>query len=139
MQASTLQRRLSSSSATIFLLLALSGCSLFGTSRPEPPPYPTPSQNAAYQPAWTTGSLGKVLPGFAPAVTADAVWVATADGTVRRYTISDVRQAPKTDLDRAALFATGGPPRLVLVTCGGEFDPVTRSFASNTVVTALPV
>ena len=67
-----------------------------------------------------------------------AVEVTSADGTVRRYSISDVRQAPKTDLDRAALFATGGPARLVLVTCGGQFDPVTRSFASNTVVTAVP-
>ena len=75
------------------------------------------------------------LEGAAPGA---AVAVTSADGTVRQYTISDVRQAPQTAPDRAALFAAGGPPRLVLVTCGGQFDPVTRSFASNTVVTALP-
>ena len=36
------------------------------------------------------------------------------------------------------LFTTQGPHRLVLVSCGGAFDPVRRTYADNVVVTAVP-
>ena len=42
------------------------------------------------------------------------------------------------DTDREELFRTTGPASLALVTCGGEYDPQTRSYASNVVVTARP-
>jgi hypothetical protein len=66
------------------------------------------------------------------------VVVTSADGSTHRYTVQSVRSAPKTALDRADLFRTDGPPALVLVTCGGEYDRATHSFASNIVVTATP-
>jgi hypothetical protein len=36
------------------------------------------------------------------------------------------------------VFAVGGPPRLVLITCGGAFDRRTRNYADNVVVFAEP-
>ena len=65
-----------------------------------------------------------------------AVVVTSADGSTRGYTVRSTRSAPKTALDRGGLFRTDGPPVLVLVTCGGAYDPATRSYADNVVVTA---
>lgn len=66
------------------------------------------------------------------------VVVTSEDGTRHRYRVESVRSAPKTALDREELFRTSGRPALVLVTCGGRFDPATRSYESNVVVTAAP-
>lgn len=40
--------------------------------------------------------------------------------------------------EAARIFTQRGPHRLVLITCGGEFDEEARSYLSNVVVTALP-
>lgn len=53
------------------------------------------------------------------------------------YVVAAVRHYPKAELP-AEVFATAGPPRLVLVTCGGKFDPRTRHYADNVVVYAVP-
>jgi len=37
-----------------------------------------------------------------------------------------------------SLFATTGPPRLALVTCGGSFDPATGHYRDNVIVWAKP-
>jgi hypothetical protein len=37
------------------------------------------------------------------------------------------------------VFSLKGRARLVLVTCGGAFDPVEGSYRDNVVVTAVPV
>lgn len=66
------------------------------------------------------------------------VVVTSADGSEHRYVVEGVRSAPKDALDREALFRTTGPEQLALVTCGGEYDPQTRSYASNVVLTARP-
>lgn len=63
----------------------------------------------------------------------------TAGGQLRRYQIIAIRQFAKGALDRQGLFRTDGPPRLLLVTCGGHYDPATRNYADNIVVTADPV
>ena len=39
----------------------------------------------------------------------------------------------------ASLFTRAGPPHLVLISCGGQFDETTRSYDSNVVVLARPV
>ena len=49
------------------------------------------------------------------------------------------RQVPKTSLDDLGLFQTGGPPRLVLVTCGGRYDAARRTYEDNVVVQARPL
>ena len=56
------------------------------------------------------------------------------------YTITRVRQDPRTDLvndDEA--FDIDGPPRLVLITCAGEFRPDRGGYSRNLVVVARPV
>ncbi|HYO19454.1 MAG TPA: class F sortase, partial [Dermatophilaceae bacterium] len=67
----------------------------------------------------------------------DVITVASR-GTSRRYLVSSTRQLEKTSLDLASLFARTGPPRLHLVTCGGDFDPTKRHYEQNIVVLAFP-
>lgn len=69
----------------------------------------------------------------------ETVIVTSADGGAHRYVVDIVRSAPKTALDREALFRTTGGPALALVTCGGTYDASTHSYDSNTIVIAQPV
>lgn len=55
------------------------------------------------------------------------------------YSVSRVDHHAKQALDLDALFARTGPPRLHLVSCGGEFDPDTKSYEDNVVAVATPV
>lgn len=103
-----------------------------GTSPGEPEGTVVLAAHVSYQGATGPFTRLDTVPTGAP------IAVRSADGSVRRYAVTDVRQAPKTALDRVSLFTLTGAPRLVLVTCGGRFDPATRSFESNLVVTALP-
>ncbi|GAA4689787.1 class F sortase [Pseudonocardia yuanmonensis] len=59
------------------------------------------------------------------------------DGRAVRYRVVARREFAKAVLP-ADTFARTGPPRLVLVTCGGRFDPDTRSYEDNIVVYAEP-
>jgi len=74
--------------------------------------------------------LGELRPG-------DVITVVSR-GTSRRYVVSSTRHIEKTSLDLASLFARSGPPRLHLVTCGGDFDRTRRRYEQNVVVLALP-
>ena len=56
----------------------------------------------------------------------------------RRYAVTSVQTIRKTTLDLAGLFARDGPPRLHIVTCGGNFDREERRYDENVVVTAVP-
>jgi hypothetical protein len=66
------------------------------------------------------------------------VQLATAGGRRFTYRITAVRSYAKTELP-LSVFAADGPPRLVLVTCGGRFDTVTGHYPDNIVVTARPI
>ncbi|HEY1365724.1 MAG TPA: class F sortase [Gaiellaceae bacterium] len=66
------------------------------------------------------------------------VHVTTADGAVHTYRVVSVRSYPKRALP-LGVYAKDGPPRLVLVTCGGTFDPSTGHYPDDVVVTAVPV
>ncbi|PPG06018.1 MULTISPECIES: class F sortase [unclassified Rathayibacter] len=72
------------------------------------------------------------------AVPGQTVTLTGADGAERAYTVSTVETTEKTTVDLSAVFAADGPPRLVLITCGGDFDYDTRHYLSNVVVTAVP-
>lgn len=63
----------------------------------------------------------------------------TAGGVVHRYTVLSVQSVAKADLDLDALFARSGPPRLHVVTCGGDFDEEQRRYDHNVVVSATPL
>ena len=107
-------RRARAGAAAAALLLALSGCSLFGNSRPDPPPYPATSENAAYPLAWST-SVGRAMPGFRPAVVGDAVWVAAMDGTVRRLSRDTGRVEQSFELKEKHGAGVGSDGSLVVV------------------------
>jgi hypothetical protein len=62
-----------------------------------------------------------------------------SDGTTQRWIITDVIQYPKDVLPFSELFVWSGPPRLALITCGGEFDRTARSYTDNIVVYAEPL
>jgi hypothetical protein len=60
-----------------------------------------------------------------------------ADGRALAYRVVARRQLGKAALP-ADLFARDGPPRLVLVTCGGRFDRTIRHYTDNVIVYAEP-
>jgi hypothetical protein len=67
----------------------------------------------------------------------ELIVVRGADGRTVRYTVAARREYLKADLPRE-LFAPGGPPGLVLITCGGRFDRAAHSYEDNIVVHAVP-
>lgn len=72
-------------------------------------------------------------------VMGQTVRLKTASGRWLDYRIQSRRQFIKHVLPRQNLFSQTGPPRLLLITCGGSYDPDTRNYADNVVVTAVPV
>jgi hypothetical protein len=58
------------------------------------------------------------------------------DGSVQRWLVTGVTQYPKDVLPLDQVFTWVGPPRLVVITCGGEFDRTARSYSDNIVVYA---
>ncbi len=67
------------------------------------------------------------------------VSVTTADRKVWTYRVIAREEFPKTAVPLDAIFAQTGPERLVLATCGGVFNSVTRSYEDNIVITASPL
>jgi hypothetical protein len=67
----------------------------------------------------------------------DRVVLRGADGRAPAYRVTARRRLGKAALP-ADLFATDGPPRLVLITCGGRFDRTTRHYTDNVIVYAEP-
>lgn len=68
----------------------------------------------------------------------DRVTVTVGDEELQ-YEVRRVDHHSKEALDVDVLFARTGPARLHIVTCGGEFDPRTRSYEDNVVAVATPV
>lgn len=66
------------------------------------------------------------------------VKVTTSDGRVRTYRVTSVRRILKAQLP-AGIFTQRGKRRLVLVTCGGPFNPAIGHYRDNIVVVAVPV
>jgi Sortase domain len=66
-----------------------------------------------------------------------SVTVSTTAGEIR-YVVAARRVYAKAYLP-TQVFSHNGPPRLVLVTCGGRFDAGTRHYVDNVVVIATPV
>ncbi len=64
------------------------------------------------------------------------VLVTDATGGTTRWRVVSREQVDKQALPVDRLFAREGPPRLALVTCGGEFLPEQGRYESNVVVVA---
>ena len=62
------------------------------------------------------------------------------DGTAYDFTVDSVEFVDKATLPREAprIFTRSGPYRLVLITCGGDFDASAGSYLSNVIITAAP-
>jgi sortase (surface protein transpeptidase) len=76
--------------------------------------------------------LGSVEPG-------DQIEVALDDGTTRTYEVTERTMYGKLALPKERIWRNTGAEELVLITCGGQFNPEIRSFKSNIVVYAVPV
>lgn len=76
--------------------------------------------------------LGRLEPG------AQAV-VAMADGSTRTYEVVERTMYGKEGLPTERIWTRHGPETLVLITCGGSFNPALRSYRDNIVVYAVPV
>lgn len=61
-----------------------------------------------------------------------------AEGRAQRFEVVARRSHHKAELPTDQLFTRTGPPGLVLVTCGGDFDRGTGSYRANVVVHAVP-
>jgi hypothetical protein len=68
----------------------------------------------------------------------DLLIVTTTTGDRRNYAVTGRRTYHKANGLPPDPFATTGPPRLVLITCGGSFDRSTSSYSDNIVVFAAP-
>jgi hypothetical protein len=67
------------------------------------------------------------------------VRVTDAEGVVTRWQVVSRELIDKQAVPLASLFQRTGPPRLVLLTCGGDFLPELRSYRDNVVVVAEPL
>jgi Sortase domain len=66
----------------------------------------------------------------------DRLEVVRADGSRVRFAVERVERYPKTRFPTDDVYYPTLTPRLRLVTCGGSFDPVARSYRSNVIVFA---
>jgi sortase (surface protein transpeptidase) len=78
------------------------------------------------------GGLGLVGPG-------DSVEVLLDDGRTRYYEVVERATYGKLELPRERIWRRSGPEELVLITCGGAFNPDVHRYAENIVVYAVPV
>ena len=77
------------------------------------------------------GRLRAVEPG-------QRITINDAAGRSTQWQVVTRQLVVKQQLPLAELFARSGPPRLVLLTCGGPFDESLRSYRDNLIVVAVP-
>ncbi|MCZ2813214.1 class F sortase [Modestobacter sp. VKM Ac-2979] len=82
--------------------------------------------------------LGALAP-LRSAEVGDVVVVTGANGEETRWQVVSRELITKQVLPLDTIFGRDGPPRLVLVTCGGPFMPEIRSYRDNVVVVAEPL
>jgi Sortase domain len=61
------------------------------------------------------------------------------DGSQRSYQVVERQQFPKDGLPADRIWTHDGPETLVLITCGGTFNPAIRRYRDNVVVFAVPI
>ncbi len=69
----------------------------------------------------------------------EEVQVSDAVGNVATYRVESIEILEKATLDFTPYFVRDGDPRLILITCGGQWDEEAGSYLSNVVVTAVPI
>lgn len=68
----------------------------------------------------------------------DEAMVALADGSTVTYRVREVTSYPKTDVTWPDVFVRDGPAHLVLITCGGRWQPDVRHYSDNVFVHLSP-
>ena len=66
------------------------------------------------------------------------ITVTSADGSTTTYVVESVQSILKSQLPLDQVFDREGAPRLVLITCGGQFDSEQLHYSDNVVVVAEP-
>ena len=69
----------------------------------------------------------------------DTIHVTHVDGRVSVWQVDGTLLTPRDALPSDVLFARDGPPRLAVVTCGGDFDRSLGSYTHNVIVLASQV
>lgn len=69
----------------------------------------------------------------------DVITVVYDDGSESDFEVQALAQYDKEVLPLERLFDRTGPARLVLITCGGAFNPQVRSFEDNLIVYGTPL
>lgn len=69
----------------------------------------------------------------------DDVKIHFDDGSTEEFTILGLDQYAKAELPLGEIFRRDGDPQLVLITCGGEYDPATNGYRDNIVAFAAPI
>jgi hypothetical protein len=69
----------------------------------------------------------------------DRIEVTAGDGSVRVYQVVERTMYVKDGLPADRIWTTTGDEMLVLITCGGDFNPSIRRYRHNIVVYAVPV
>lgn len=69
----------------------------------------------------------------------DIVTIDHEDGSTSEWRVVARTSFPKEELPISDIFTRFGPPRLVLITCDGDFDRADRSYSDNVVVYTVPV
>ncbi|MDO8122025.1 class F sortase [Isoptericola sp. b490] len=69
----------------------------------------------------------------------DVAQVDLADGSTLSYRVDQVVSVPKADVAWPDVFTRQGAPRLVLVTCGGTWQPAVRHYSNNVIAYLSPV
>ena len=93
-----------------FAGVLLAGCGVFGTPKKPPDPLPAASAAVRVTPLWRVSLGSSSGIGFAPVAIGDAVWAATADGTVLKLTRrSRPIDAPRSRPSKGSAGHAGGP------------------------------
>ncbi|NYF10460.1 hypothetical protein HDC94_001616 [Leifsonia sp. AK011] len=66
------------------------------------------------------------------------ITVTSSDGTTTTYAVESVQSILKDQLPLDQVFDREGSPRLVLITCGGQFNSEQLNYSDNVVVVAVP-
>lgn len=66
------------------------------------------------------------------------ITVTSSDGTTTTYAVESVQSILKNQLPLDQVFDREGAPRLVLITCGGQFNSEQLNYSDNVVVVAVP-
>ena len=69
----------------------------------------------------------------------DIIEILYEGGKSERFKVTSLKQYNKTELPFDDIFRRTGDPQLVLITCGGDFNPSEDSYEDNVVVFAVPV